>query len=143
MAIKYIHPLTNEAVQRETWRWVALYNDGTTLEQFAVEDRGAVFHQSPEIDTSKLQSLELVHDIYPKLTIDFPAGAEVVFFYRRTTAQDILHGVTPAEDTITRTRKYKRTFIGFRKGTDYWLVSVDDYNNVIFTSDKNMFKEEY
>jgi hypothetical protein len=142
MAISYIHRPTGDKVRREDWRWVAQYDDGSKLEQFAIEDTGPVFHNSTEIDVSRLETLQLVHDTFPPITIDVPKDASVVFFWRRTRSQTVLHGQTQAEDQLVQERRYKHTFIGFRKDRTYWLACVDDYNHVTFTSNKDMFVEE-
>lgn len=72
-----------EIVERERWRWVAHYNDGTILRQF--EDDTGTFHQFWEIDQSKVESFQMVSDKNPEglnLLIP-PQGADLIHFYRK------------------------------------------------------------
>lgn len=72
-----------EIVERERWRWVAHYKDGTKLQQF--DDDAVVFHQFREIKQSEVESFQMVSDKNPEginLLIP-PQGADLIHFYRR------------------------------------------------------------
>lgn len=71
-----------EQVERETWRWVAVYRDGTELHQF--DDATGEFHQFSEIDQSRLGVFRMVHDELRPVAIPFePTSMKLIHFYRR------------------------------------------------------------
>lgn len=72
-----------EEVQREKWRWIAIFNDETKLKQF--DEKTGVFHQFKEIDQSKLHVFKMVSDENPKgYQILFnPSEMRLIHFYRR------------------------------------------------------------
>lgn len=137
MAINYIHPSTNEAVAREPWRWVALYNDGTLLSQFEVGANGAIFHQSKEIDASKLIELQFQHDTYATISIAIPEGAKPVHLYRHKWITEEItdeHG-----EHFNREWRIKIWVLGFDLHGSYWRVYVDEYGHIVFSSDRELF----
>ncbi len=71
-----------EVVQRERWRWVANYKDGSTLHQF--DDETGIFHQFREIDQSKVESFQMVSDKNPEgINLLIPQDqADLIHFYR-------------------------------------------------------------
>ena len=129
MAIAYKDPSTNEPIERERWRWVCYFKDGTTLEQFAVEDgKGGVFHRFAEIDQLKLHEFHMVHDVYKPIIIKLPEGASLVHYYTTSFIQ------TLSPDGIhTITSKYKGYKAGFKlNGNDHGvLIDHDDTIAVI------------
>ncbi len=71
-----------ETVQREKWRWVAIYNDGSEVRQF--DEATGRFHQFKEIDQSKLKTFRMISDKNP---IGFyllfqPEHMKLIHFYR-------------------------------------------------------------
>lgn len=138
MAISYLYPPTGETTEKEPWRWVAVYNDKTELQQFEVSEKGAIFHRSSEIDATKLDELQLQHDSYQTITVKVPAEAEVVHFYRHRTVQELLNQGDEGE-SLQREWKFKIWCIGFRIKQQYWLVFVDEYGKTVYTNDKQLF----
>ena len=71
-----------EIVQRERWRWVANYKDGTKLYQF--DEETGIFHQFREIDQKKLDSFQMISDINPEgINLLIPRNkADLIHFYR-------------------------------------------------------------
>lgn len=86
-AYKFVRDGVPESVQPERWGWIALYNDGTRLEQFEVFDwETGVFHQFKEIDQSKLDAFVMENLENPALsyTIHFAPGMRLIHYYRNT-----------------------------------------------------------
>ena len=59
-----------ENVQREKWRWIAIYDDGSELRQF--DEATGLFHQLQEIEQAKLHIFKMVSD-------ENPIGFQVLF----------------------------------------------------------------
>ncbi len=71
-----------ENVQREKWRWIAIYDDGSELRQF--DEATSRFHQFKEIDQAKLKTFRMISDKNP---IGFyllfrPKEMKLIHFYR-------------------------------------------------------------
>ncbi len=81
MAIAYKHPATGEPVERERWRWIVQYNDGTRLEQFEVKDGKATFRPFSDIDQEQVKIFSLVHDTYRPVKMYPPKGAKLLHCY--------------------------------------------------------------
>lgn len=81
---KFTRPETGktEIVNRERWRWVAHYKDGTKLQQF--DDEAGVFHQFREIDQANLEAFQMVSDKNPEgISLLIPQNqASLIHFYR-------------------------------------------------------------
>jgi hypothetical protein len=71
---------TPELIESEQWKWIAVYNDGTSLSQF--DDTDKSFHQFKEIDQTKLASFMMVCDNRPAVTLLFLPGMKLIHFYR-------------------------------------------------------------
>lgn len=144
MAIAYKYPPTGEIVEKEPWRWVAVFKDGSSLEQFEVKDGQAIFHQfrGEILPRGDLDIFKLIHDSYPEVAVKIPAGAEAVHFYRHREVHELLDQGAETEQ-VTRRWKLKTWCIGFRIDKTYWLVFVDDLGKAIYTNDKNMFLDNY
>lgn len=138
MAISYTHPATQETTTKELWSWVALYNNGTQLEQFELSDKGAIFHRSAEIEASKLIELQFIHATHPAITIAVPPEATPVHFYRHKWVIEQFID-TDTMEHLNREWRIKIWCLGFRIKSTYWLAFTDEYNHTIFTSDKEMF----
>lgn len=71
-----------EEVQREKWRWIAMYNDGSELRQF--DDATGLFHQLKEIEQSKLHIFKMVSDENPRgfQLLFNPMEMKLVHLYR-------------------------------------------------------------
>lgn len=80
---KFLRDGKEELVKPEIWRWVAFYNDGTSLEQF---DKNGFFHQFQEIDQSRLVAFKMVSPEHSQVyAIPFdPKTMKLIHFYRRT-----------------------------------------------------------
>ena len=132
MAIRYIYPPTGEPVTKEPWRWVAFYNDGTTLAQFEVKAGQATFHKFAEIDQSKLANFMMTHDTHPTLTLRFdPDTMELIHFYRN----QILN-VPIAEGQLNETRHERLYYFGYKdKAGQSHLTGVLPNGSVIISND--------
>lgn len=87
-------------VEREAWRWVAVYTDGTELHQF--DELVRMFHRFQEIDQSKLKEFRMVSDAIPtghRMSFD-PATMQLVHFYRNQVKQEIDHQGEPTGEEI-------------------------------------------
>lgn len=76
-------------VEREHWRWVAVYSDGKKLYQF--DDRVQMFHQFQEINQEKLVEFRMVSDAIPdghRMAFD-PETMKLVHFYRNRRTQQV------------------------------------------------------
>lgn len=120
MAIKYLHKETGETVNKELWRWCAVYEDGTKLDQFEVTADGAFFHRFAEIDQSRLAHFYLEHNDYPRIEVEVPEGGSIVHFYRN----DILNAGTPAEERV------RRWCIGYRKDKELVFMAAHDNGQI-------------
>lgn len=142
MAISYKHPESGDTVARELWRWKAVYNDGSILDQFEVGKDGAIFHRSSEIEADKLDELQLVCDIFPTITFKVPDGATPVHFYRHKWVVETFPDPDRPEGSdamLNREWRVKIWCIGFRIDKTYWLAYTDEYNHTVISSDKNAF----
>ena len=82
MNYKFIRDGVEELVTKETWHWLALYNDGTSLQQF---DDNGYFHQFSEIDQSKLSAFKMMSDDkIVDYVIPFDQTMKLVHFYKIT-----------------------------------------------------------
>lgn len=141
MAIAYIHPSSGDTVEREAWRWVALYDDGTKLEQFEVSGGKAVFHQSNEIDDTKLIELHLIHDMLPEIVIAFPKGAQPIHLYRHQRINEEFIDPETGEH-LNREWRVKIWCIGFKLDGNYWLAYTDDSGHTVFSNDRELFLDK-
>ena len=90
-----IHTFNGEEVKSEKWQWVAIYNDGTQLKQFA--DDG-LFHQFKEINIDALKQWILTDGVR-HLVVDISGTMKPIHFYRRLRSTD-MGGDTIDESTI-------------------------------------------
>lgn len=142
MAIAYKHPTTGETVQREPWRWTAVYNDGSRLNQFEVSaENGAVYHQSGEIDKDRLTELQLQHDRYPTVTLAVPQGAKPVCLYRNRTMQELLHNPDGSQ-TLQREWKVRIWICGYKFNDHYCLVFADEYGHIVVSDQYELFLDK-
>lgn len=131
MAIAYKHPKTGEVVAREPWRWTAVYNDDTRLNQFEVSaQNGAVYHQSGEIDKDRLVELKLEHDRYNGVTFNVPAGAKPVCLYRNRVMHELLHN-DDGSTTLQREWNIRIWVCGYKHGDHYCLAFADEYGHIV------------
>lgn len=136
MAILYIALPSKEAVTKELWRWVAIYKDGTALQQFdLVAGVGGVFRKFSEIDQSQIAQLKLVHDTLSEIIINVPAGAKLVHGYTVKRSQHL---------TTTGEFMYEETYKGYKFGYildghthglfidhDNSVQIIHDFNNIV------------
>lgn len=125
----YTYPATGETVEREPWRWVAVYADGTTLEQF---DNIGTFHRFAEIDQSKVTTFKMVHDSLPAVVLLMPEGCDKLIHFYRKGRLDYMGegGGTP----------FRMYCFGYEKAgiNHYYVIAPDD--SVIATDDFNRVK---
>lgn len=140
MAIRYVHPATQETTTKEPWYWVAIYDDGTQLEQFEVSHEHAIFHRSGEIDAEKLIELQLRHNTYPPITIAVPKGAKPVHLYRHRWVNEEV--ITETGEHLNRQWRTKIWIIGFKRDGHYCLVFVDDNNHTLVSDDYDTFLDK-
>jgi hypothetical protein len=130
MAIAYIDPATNGPVEREPWRWVAIYNDGSRLDQFEVMPGKAVFHKFADIDKDKVSQFRLEHDTQAPIIIRPPKGAKLVHAYTTAVKQEL---TADGEYQVTNTyRGYKFGYV--LDGNDYGIF-IDHDNSVNIIND--------
>jgi hypothetical protein len=80
---KYIHEQSGAEVEGELYRWVAIYEDGTTLQQF--DDADGKFHQFGEIDQSKLHVFQMVGEGKTYTIVFDPSSMKLIHKYRHIT----------------------------------------------------------
>lgn len=110
-----------EHVEKERWWWLAVYDDGTTLEQF---DRDGYFHKFAEIDWARLSSFGLVSEDLPSITILWREGMKPIHFYRNY--------ILDLGGQNIRTKLY---CIGYQNGAEKCLFVVMPDNSVMVTDD--------
>lgn len=128
MAIKYIHPQTDEAVRKEPWRWAAFYNDGTELRQFEITSKGGEFRPFSSINQDRIVKFVLEHDTYQPITIFPPPGGKVEHFYinKVLRTERVLNDGQKVVDE-TRIRLYA---IGYRLGKERATIQVDELGRI-------------
>lgn len=123
----YIHKSTGESVARETWRWIAEYDDGSVLKQF--DDSDMSFHQFAEIDQSRLVGFRMVHDTTPECVLVFPQGAKLVHKY----INSVLRAGTD-DEALVRVYAYGYQINGLNFFNmimpDGSVIHTDDFNKV-------------
>lgn len=71
---------TGEPVEIESWTWVAIYNDDSTLVQFDFATN--TYHYFDEIEKDRVSKFGLVNTVTGKNTfLDIPKGAKLIHFY--------------------------------------------------------------
>lgn len=131
MAIKYLHPATGEFASKEAWRWVAVYKDGTQLEQFELKGSEAIFHRFAEIDQEKLRMFKMVHDKFNPVILIFPPGAKLIHKYRNM----ILNVPFDAAGDFTQERRERFYLVGYELGGQLHGVVITHENQIIITDD--------
>lgn len=118
-----------ELVNREIWRWVAEYHDGTVLKQF--DDETGLFHQFAEIDQENLKVFRMVHDELPAHVLIFEPGMKLIHFYRNVVL-----------DVFGPSRRRLRWYIsGYEKDGRKVLTVITPFE-VVTTSDPNYVMAE-
>ncbi len=80
-----------ENVNPELWQWEAHYIDGSVFKQF---DDGGIFHQTREIDQSRLHVFKVVNQKTKQAYVFlWDRHKKLIFFYRHT----IMNAGTPQE----------------------------------------------
>jgi hypothetical protein len=133
MAIQYIHQPTGDIVQREIWRWVAIYADGSALRQFELADGRAIFHKFAEIETDKLFIFRLEHDTEQPIDVLIPHAAKPIHYYKHTIARHEQRH--ESGQSITWEDRIKWYVIGYELDGRKSLIVVTDKNEKILTDD--------
>lgn len=81
----------------ETWRWIAVYDDGSQLNQFEEGTPYGVFHQFKEIDQNRLVQFRMTDGSRVHLFNFDRATMKLIHFYRRI----VLNAGTEIERRIT------------------------------------------
>lgn len=137
MAITYIYEPTGEKVDKVDWRWVAVYNDGTVLEQYELRDGQAFFHRFAEIDQSKLADFLMVHDTLATVTLRFdPATMKLIHFYRNQILHVRLHDGIHQEQ-----RKERLYYFGYEQDGVKHLTGLLPNGKIIVSNDPDHFVE--
>lgn len=81
----FVRDGVEETVPRERWGWIALYKDGSSLQQF--DFATGQFHQFKEIDLEKLdvfamQNLDEPENPAKRLEVHIKEGMTPIHFYR-------------------------------------------------------------
>jgi hypothetical protein len=134
MAISYIYPPTNEPVEKERWRWVVFYTDGSKLEQFEVKAGKAIFHRFGEIDQSRVYKMMLVHDTHLPIIMYPPEGSKLVHAYVKG-----VYKIKAGDDHVAEVKEQGYKFGYIYSGNDYgvlieWTDAVriiSDFNAVL------------
>lgn len=123
-------------VARETWGWIAVYNDGTELHQF--DEKTKRFHQFKEIDQSRLNRFVMrAWHTNQLFSVLFTPGMKLIHFYRIA----VLEVGTPNE------RRVKFYFFGFEKkvagrvSKSLMFIDVKDNLHLADTGEIQMFKQ--
>lgn len=122
-SFKFYRDGVAEKVEREAWRWLVVYHDGTTLSQFDIAT--GLFHQLKEIDQSKLKIFSMVHDELPPQVLLFEPGMKLIHLYRRLRLNDNQVKQTWYIFGYERGKEKRFTVI-----TPNEIVNTSDYNNV-------------
>lgn len=132
MAIQYIHPETGDLVNKEQWRWVAVYLDGTQLEQFELKEGGkAIFHRFAEIEQDKLHLFKMVHDTLPPVMLVIPKGAKLIHKYRNF----IMNVQLLNQADYVEQRKERFYLIGYELDGKLTGAVITHQNELILTDD--------
>lgn len=127
MAIRYKHTETGEFANKEAWRWVAVYADGSNLRQFDLDPDGAHFHRFDEIDIENIVELIMEHDTLAPVRIFIPNDAKPIHFYRNYVLKN-------------DTERLKHYCVGFELGKFRYCCVITDKNEVIITDDFDNIK---
>ena len=138
MAITYTHPATGETTTKEPWRWVAVYDDGSQLEQFDTAYGTPIFHRFAEIDTKRVAEFMLIHNNFSPIVFQIPEGAKLVHFYRHRTIQELLYD-GDGESSLQREWKVKVWVIGFKVSKQYCLAYADESGHVLISNDHETY----
>jgi len=129
MAIIYKYPPTGEPVTKEPWRWVAVFKDGSKLEQFELKDGQAIFHKFSEINPAQVSEFRLENDNQSPVILFPPEGSKLIHFYKIRRAQHL---------TDDKEFQYQETYKGFCIGYEINGRTVGafvDHNNTIYPVD--------
>jgi hypothetical protein len=75
------YTFNGEPVQLEQWRWTAVFQDGTILEQF--DESTGLFHQFKEIDQSKLATFHMSDGINKYTLLFNPDAMKLIHYYKK------------------------------------------------------------
>ncbi len=139
MAIKYIYPPTGEFSLKEPWEWVAVYKDGTTLEQFEAKAGVATFHRFAEIDQSRLAHFKMIGSNGQQLSILFDSeGMKLVHFYRNQHLKEYTGGYDDDGDALMIKRDLRIYYFGYQDNAGlYHLTGILPDGRIIISNDRD------
>lgn len=119
-----------EIVQPERWKWVARYNDGTTLHQF--DDRDFSFHQFREIQQDKLHSFVMESENPEKapIILMWEQGRKLIHFY----------SVICIDFGGPNERRYRVYCFGYEEPGHKVIFMIMPDDGIVITDDHNKVK---
>ena len=117
----------------ERWGWVAIYKDGTALQQF--DARTGTFHQVGEVNQDQLKRVMLIcHEMQgvSPILIPWEDGMKLVHKYRNITL-----------DAFGEPRRFRIYIIGWKKGNEQMFHYILPDDRIITSTNENLPLTEY
>lgn len=135
MAILYKHANTGEAVEKEPWRWRAIYVSGDERTQFEITDDGPLFRpfSMALAKGEPMVALRLESDHQPYVEVAIPAGAKPIHMYKNS----VIHHEQTLEDGEVRVweERVRWYVIGYERPGCKAGIAITDAGRVVLTED--------